>query len=116
MKQTIIFFSLFLFSILFACNNEPTAHEKQIEQAKNNYEHTLQVQTFQAENGWGYDIYIDGKKFVHQTQIPAKQGNSGFSSEAKAHKTALLVCEKIMMNFMPPTVTMEELDSLDVLN
>ena len=50
MKQTIIFFSLFLFSILFACNNEPTAHEKQIEQAKNNYEHTLQVQTFQAEN------------------------------------------------------------------
>ena len=63
-------------------------------------------------NGFGYDIYIDRKRYVHQPNIPAVAGNKGFSTEAAASKTAAFVCYKIQHNIMPPSLTPEELDSL----
>lgn len=64
--------------------------------------------------GYGYDIYIDGKLYVHQPHIPAVAGSRGFTSEMDAKKTADYVAYKIQHNIMPPSVTVEELDSLDV--
>jgi hypothetical protein len=64
--------------------------------------------------GWGYDIYIDGKKMIHQPHIPAVPGRQVFSSEAEAEKVASLVSYKILNNIMPPSVTTSELDSLGI--
>jgi hypothetical protein len=66
--------------------------------------------------GWGYNILVDGKIYIHQPTVPAVMGNNGFSSEEKAQKAAGLVISKIRNNVIPPSVTPEELDSLEVLD
>jgi len=65
-------------------------------------------------NGYGYDILMDGKIYVHQPNIPALPGNNGFASEKQANLVANLVSHKIRNNIMPPTVEVRELDSLGI--
>jgi hypothetical protein len=65
--------------------------------------------------GYGYDILMNGKLYIHQPNIPAVPGNGGFSSEKNAYKTAVLVLYKIRNNIMPPRIDVKELDSLGVL-
>lgn len=64
---------------------------------------------------YGYDVLMDGNKFIHQPYIPSISGNKGFSSEEKAEATAQLVIFKLKNNIMPPSVSPKELDSLGVL-
>lgn len=68
-----------------------------------------------AMGGFGYGIYVNGIEKVHQPNIPAVQGNKGFSSEEKARKAGEYVAGKVKRNIMPPSVTEKELDSLGVL-
>jgi hypothetical protein len=70
---------------------------------------------FQSGEGWGYDIFVDGRKYVHQPYIPAVSGNRPFDSSEDAQKTAELVKHKVKKGIMPPGVTLKELDSLGVL-
>ena len=65
---------------------------------------------------FGYDIYMYGAVLIHQPSRPGLPGNSGFATEADAMKVAELVIKKIRNNEMPPTVTIEELRELGVLN
>ncbi|MBL0339616.1 MAG: DUF4907 domain-containing protein [Bacteroidetes bacterium] len=83
----------------------------------------LSVEVFKIDSaeingskGWGYDVLVDGKIYIHQPNIPAIMGNSGFGSEEKAKKTGDFILNKIKNNIIPPSVTPEELDSLGVLN
>jgi len=66
--------------------------------------------------GWGYNVMVDGNIVIHQPTVPAVMGNNGFSSEEKARKAGEFVIYKIKNNILPPSVTPEELDSLDVLD
>lgn len=66
-------------------------------------------------HGYGYNIIIDGKLYVHQPHIPAVSGNNGFSTIANAEKAAALIVYKIKNNVMPPSVTSNELDSVGAL-
>ena len=75
---------------------------------------SVEIQTFQTEKGWGYDVFVDGKKYIHQEIIPAVPGTVGFDTEENAQKVAGLVSHKIRNNIMPPSVTPEELDSLGI--
>ena len=68
-----------------------------------------------GEGNWGYDIYIYGVLYVHQSYIPAIKGNQGFKKEEDAVKTAQLVVDKIRNNVVPLNVTVQELDRLGVL-
>ncbi|MCU0446626.1 MAG: DUF4907 domain-containing protein [Microscillaceae bacterium] len=74
------------------------------------------VETFPSENGFGYDIKIDGKLMIHQANIPAVAGNQAFKTKEKALKTAELMIKKLQENQMPPSITREELEKLDVLD
>ena len=65
--------------------------------------------------GFGYDIYLNGKLYVHQPNVPAIQGNFGFKTSDAAYKTAGLVLYKIKKNILPPSIELKELDSLGVL-
>jgi hypothetical protein len=67
-------------------------------------------------HGWGYDILVDGKIYIHQPNIPAIMGNNGFSSEENAQEAGEFIIQKLKNNIIPPSVTPEELDSLGVLN
>jgi len=78
-------------------------------------EKTIMTTVFQVESGWGYDVFVDGKQFIHQPYIPVIQGNKPFNNEADAKKVAELVADKIRMNSIPPTVSYQELDSLGII-
>ena len=64
---------------------------------------------------WGYDIYRDGKKIIHQPNIPGMPGNEGFRKKSLARKTAHMVINKIEHGEIPPTVTPEELKELKAI-
>jgi hypothetical protein len=63
-------------------------------------------------NTWGYDILIEGERFVHQSSKPGLPGNRGFATKAKAQKVADLVVAKIKKGQMPPSVSIEEMKQL----
>ena len=75
----------------------------------------IELKTFQNDNKqWGYDVYLKGKMYLHQTNIPAVQGNNGFQTSRDAEKVANFVIGKIRKGLMPPTITTQELDSLGI--
>ena len=65
--------------------------------------------------GFGYDIYIFDALYVHQPNVPAINGNRGFKTKEQAQHAGDLVAYKIKNNIMPPSVSIQELDSLGVL-
>ena len=68
-----------------------------------------------ANNTFGYDILVYGKPLVHQPTIPGLPGNEGFTTRERAQKAAEFVVKKIRNNEMPPTVTIEDLNTMGVL-
>lgn len=81
----------------------------------------LEVKTFELKDsageskGWGYDIYIEGKKTIHQPIIPAIPGNRSFKTKNDAQKTGLFAVDKMIKEGTLPTLLVRELDSLGVL-
>lgn len=65
--------------------------------------------------GWGYQILQDGKLAIDQKHIPVIQGYRSFSSKEKAEKTGNFIVQKMKKGIFPPTLTEQELDSLEVL-
>jgi len=75
---------------------------------------SISFTTFRTGITFGYDIFLNGKLYIHQPNIPAVSGNAGFQTEENARKIAELVIVKIKHNIIPPTVIVNELDSLGV--
>lgn len=67
-----------------------------------------------TDSTFGYAIKREAKVMVHQPNIPAVSGNSGFISQEEAGKVAALMVEKIEKKIMPPSVSVQELDSLGI--
>lgn len=131
MKKNVITFRIItLLSLLLtfvACSNNEKPQKETISAdagMPNPYEKAkIETQIFKVDSiegngtrGWGYNILIDGRLYIHQPNIPAVMGNAGFSSEEKAAKAGSFIVYKIRNNVLPPSVTPEELDSLGVLN
>ncbi|MBL7813827.1 MAG: DUF4907 domain-containing protein [Saprospiraceae bacterium] len=68
--------------------------------------------TVQTQNTWGYDIYRNEQLIIHQPNIPALPGNTGFKTKDQAQNVALAVIEKIKAGEMPPSLSVEELQTL----
>jgi len=81
---------------------------------KNKVEYTYKI-IFSPQSGWGYQILNNGQLYINQPHIPAVSGSTGFTDESKAIKTAKFVIYKLHNNILPPTVSVNELDSLGVL-
>lgn len=87
--------------------------------ASDSSSNTFSAQTFkntpgEGPEGYGFDIYQNGKVLIHQNAIPAIQGNKAFVSEAEAKAVGSLMLYKISNGIMPPTVDIKELDSLKI--
>jgi hypothetical protein len=65
--------------------------------------------------GYGYDILNGGKPFIHQSTIPAVPGNQPFKTRKQAKRVARLVKHKLKKGIMPPTVSIAELQVLNVI-
>ncbi len=57
--------------------------------------------------GWGYQVYVDDKLYIDQTNIPAVPGLQTFKSEEEALKIGNLVVSK--MKDKKRTVTIQDL-------
>lgn len=75
-----------------------------------------EIKTFKGDNGWGYDIFIDSKIYIHQPNIPSVSGTNGFANEESAKRCGEFIAFKIRNHILPPSVTPEELDSLNEIN
>lgn len=74
------------------------------------------VTLFDAQIGWGYDIYLDDALKIHQPHIPVIQGIQGFKNAYDAELVAKKVIEKLENGIMPPTLSEQELNELGVIN
>ena len=125
MMKNILYF--FICSIIFvSCNEQPKKSENsnsesetkprfEPQQKTANYSTQLfLVDSLNPKAGFGYNVLVDGKIFVHQPSIPSIPGNQTFSSKEKAELVANLVMLKLKNNIMPPSVSKNELDSLQI--
>lgn len=65
----------------------------------------------ETENGYGYKIFLDGKLYINQPNIPGLPGTAGFDDEASARRIAELAVSKIKQGIMLPTISLEELEA-----
>lgn len=108
---------LSFFLVIFGCTSRPNERNN-LKEKPNETPTSPMYQVLITENngGFGYQILKDGKLVIDQPNIPAIQGNQFFSTREKAQKTADYLVEKLNKGIFPPTLAVEELDSLGVLN
>lgn len=122
MKHTLLIFIICLIEILNTCQTQESKQGEPstspvLNKKVNPYANMrISYQLIPSEsNTWGYDIFVDGSKIIHQPSRPALPGNSGFDTKEKAQKIANLVIEKIKKGEMPPTISTEEMQKAGVL-
>lgn len=76
------------------------------------YNDSLQYETYPLPEGWGYKLYMRYKLLVNQPNIPAVSGNASFKKETDARKIAKLASSKVASGQIPPTLTVEEVQTL----
>lgn len=105
----IIFLTVIVGGVLYLAKNKK-------EEIFNPYVDSLVEATLyqNKDRTWGYDILIDGSIYIHQPTKPAVGGNTGFATEAEVRSVADLVISKIKNNILPPSVTSEELELLEL--
>lgn len=110
---------LLAFGFLLIFTNCNPAREQENDPVKQNSrkenidQERISLSAFQEDSlGWGYDIFVDGKLYVHQPHIPVIQGMHGFKSKSEALAVGNYVAEKIENGVIPPRVSKIELDSL----
>lgn len=75
----------------------------------------ISTSVFESIHGWGYDILVNDKLFIHQELIPAVQGQTGFKTKTQAEQAARLIINKMERGQLP-TVTTFELEPILSLN
>jgi Domain of unknown function (DUF4907) len=73
---------------------------------------SIRINTFQVNDGYGYEIYLNNTKVVYQPTIPVIEGNTNFPTKELAFETALLVSSKIRKGIIPPSILSEEMEIL----
>lgn len=117
-------FSSFLIVVVFfvvSCNN--SNRESNVIEENNKHNGNLipetqspvfEIKTFVEDNGFGYDIYVNNEKYIHQPNIPAINGLHVFTSEEDANKVAELMVQKMQNGMTHPTISQEELKELQI--
>lgn len=121
-------FALFFFIFLLLSSCEGSIHKNGSDSSQSNIDTSnsapsngMDLKTFEVKDstgrsqGWGYDIYVNGKKTIHQPIIPAVPGNNSFKTENDAQKVGLFAVDKMLKEGSLPTILIKELDSLGVL-
>lgn len=67
----------------------------------------ITTSVFNGLNGWGYDILVNGKLFIHQESIPVIAGKRGFDKKEQAEQAAQLIINKMKRGQLPTITTFE---------
>ena len=68
-----------------------------------------------SDGSFGYNILSKGKLLIHQPHRPAVLGAKGFRTRGDAQRIAEFVIGKVLKGMFPPSVSIQELDSLGAL-
>ena len=116
----------FILPVLVSCNSgdeqdiadsiDELAHstENRMRSADSMLQPEITFKTFALNGGWGYDLYVDDKRTIHQPIVPAVAGNDAFATEEDAKKIGELAVFKMRSTGSFPTITIQELDSLGI--
>ena len=114
--KAIILLLFFLSSLFVSAQKQEPGKETKFPEAGAHKNAKLTYKIISApDNTFAYDIYSDGKLFIHQPSIPGVAGNEGFKIKAGAEKVAQLVVGKINKGEMPPTVSIDEMKKLKAI-
>lgn len=120
MQKTII--SICLLTFLVSCDFFDLKQGEILQDQQNTKVHEnviklskIETSVFKTESGWGYEISIDDKIYIHQSYIPAVSGTKSFSTPEDADKVAKYVATRLQKELKLPSLTYAELDSLNVL-
>lgn len=112
-KQAPILILLWLINVILPAQNTDSIPSRSPNQFVNS---KFTYKIIDAPNKtFGYDIYADVRKIIHQASVPALPGNEGFKTKVNASKVAQLVIDKIKKGEMPPTISIEEMKKLRVI-
>ncbi len=75
---------------------------------------TITLRVFKVNEGFGFDILVNNKVVINQTQIPVIEGIKAFKTVNDASKTGDFMIQKMQKGYFPPTVNIGDLDSLGV--
>lgn len=75
---------------------------------------SFRLETYEYDNGWAYDIMVDGKKLIAQKHIPVVEGNQKFVSQEDAYNCGKLMIIKLIRGEMPPSITDKDLIDLNI--
>ena len=108
-----VFIGIFFHSIcLFAL--PPIAFSRNV--AIENTAAAYSYKIIQAPNNtWGYNILEGNKIFIHQPNRPGLPGTVGFQHKKDAIIVAKLVIAKLEKGEMPPTISIEELHKMKLI-
>ena len=86
-----------------------------IKSNKKNNGKMLKVESvaIQTPSGWGYNILVDHKIYIHQEFIPAIEGKKAFGNKEDAIKVSEVAIKKLV-NGKSPFISKQELDSLHI--
>ncbi len=101
------------FIFIALCGLSYSCHQSANKNVDTGKTRKLEVAPIQIDGGWGYDILVDDKIYIHQYCIPAIQGNKAFATKEDAVKTGQVVVQK-MVKGMIPSITRHDLDSLKI--
>jgi hypothetical protein len=73
----------------------------------------IELKPFQTAKGWGYNIYTDGKVYIHQDIIPALPTNRGFRTKEDALAVGTKVYERLKSGQVP-MVTAKEVQDMGI--
>ncbi len=109
------FLRICIFACFISCQNQETigttANSQKVLIASQPQNITYQI-IAGSDNTFGYDISVDGKKYIHQPFIPGLSGIKGFKSAEQAEKVALFLIEKMKKGETRPNISPAELHQL----
>jgi Domain of unknown function (DUF4907) len=71
------------------------------------------LHSFKMRDGWGYEVLVDNKLFVHQDCIPAISSFKKFTTESEALAIGNRVVDKITHGHKP-TITVQEINEAHI--
>ncbi len=75
----------------------------------------FRLETIKVDSGWGYAIFVDGKKLIIQKQIPVIEGIHAFKTQENAYNCAQRVIIKLISGEMPPSITRQDLIDMNII-
>ena len=120
-KDKIFLIQLLVLTILMSsCNTNNK--EQDIIREKSEFSSKIQLPErkvdlsyFKTEFGWGYNVEINGKNYIHQIHLPCECGGEGFKSKEKAILAAEFLKQKIENHERNLQINRVQLDSLGAL-